>query len=111
MFRVVPGRSADRPPALYALRPSDGAECTGEYWELNSIVTKRDWICLAARAEDTIGNIGVSDRVRLCYDERDSEEATPDCSGTPAPECTDGCTISPAQKFQWSEGNNSWYFP
>jgi hypothetical protein len=108
LMRVVPGRSTDRPPAIYGLRP--GAECTGEYWELTSIVKQRGWICLAARAEDKIGNIGVSDPVRLCYDERNN--ITPDCSAMPVPTCTDGCTISAAQRFTFVDyQTQGWFFP
>jgi hypothetical protein len=108
MRRVVPGRSEGRPPALYALRPTNAStgECTGEYWELVGVADP-GWICVAARAVDTKGNVGVSEPVRLCYGE--NPNMTPDCSGMPMPSCTDGCTISEAQKFHPDEG--SWYFP
>lgn len=114
MFRVVPGRAQGRPPAVYAIRPSNDAnngECTGEYWELKGIAMD-GWICLASRVEDNIGNIGVSDPVRVCFEETAQKPPpTPDCSGAPMPGCTDGCTISEAQRFQYSDFNQSWYFP
>jgi hypothetical protein len=107
MIRVVPGRVAGRPASVYAIRPMSGVngECTGEYWELFRIADP-GWICLAARSEDNKGNIGVSEPLRLCYGE--DSNTVPDCSATPMPSCTDGCTISDAQKF---DTDKLWYFP
>lgn len=111
MFRVVPGRVQGRPPGVYAIRPSNSAssgECTGEYWELLGIANP-GWICIAGRAEDTIGNIGVSEPLRLCYG--DNGNMTPDCSAAPMPSCTDGCIFSEAQRFHHTDGDVDWYFP
>jgi hypothetical protein len=104
MYRVVPARVDGRPAAVYARRPtnqSTGA-CTGEYWELPGI-QKPGWVCLAASAVDTVGNVGVSEPVRLCYGQDE-------CTG-PMPSCTDGCTISEAQKFHHFDNEADWYFP
>lgn len=105
MTRVVPGRADGRPPAVYALDPTNQAlgACTGDYWELSQIANP-GWICVAARAEDKVGNVGVSEPLRLCY------------GGNPCPEqnkptCTDGCSFSAAQKFQAVDGLIQWYFP
>jgi hypothetical protein len=105
MYRVVPARVDGRPPAVYAIRPTNGTgatggECNGEYWELAGFA-RIGWICMAARAEDNIGNIGVSQPLRLCYGEDET------CPENP-PTCTDGCTIDASQMFHSDE---SWYFP
>jgi hypothetical protein len=54
---------------------------------------------VAARAEDNIENVGISAPLRLCFDDGDSGNGVPSCNTSEAPSCTDGCTISAAQKF------------
>lgn len=102
MSRAVPGRIQGKPPAVYAFQPSNSpssGECTGAAWEIKGNTRGREgWICAAGRAEDNIGNVGVSAPLRFCFDDSDSSNGTPDCGGAP-PSCTDGCTISDAQKF------------
>jgi hypothetical protein len=106
MFRVVPGPSQGKPAAVYAVNPSnDGSsgECAGGSWELASIA-KEGWLCMAARAEDTIGNIGVSAPLHICFDDGISGNGVPTCTDEP-PSCTgmpspSGCTITPAQHFE-----------
>jgi hypothetical protein len=105
MTRVVPGRVQGKPPAVYADAPSnDGStgECNGGSWELKGFAPE-GWICLAARVEDTIGNIGVSAPLRVCLDDGDSSNGTPACDTSNLPDCTGGCTISDAQKFGSNE--------
>jgi hypothetical protein len=53
---------------------------------------------VAARAVDNIGNVGVSEPIRLCFDDGDSSNGPPNCAGEP-PSCLGNCTISDAQKF------------
>jgi hypothetical protein len=80
-------------PAVFAKPELVGLECTGQQWEITSFVDEDGWICMAARAEDLVGNVGISRPLRLCYD-------SPDIAGSPAcatmsttpPTCTDGCT-------------------
>jgi hypothetical protein len=99
MFRVVPGRVQGKPPAVYAKKPSnDGnsGECNGESWELLTIAHE-GWQCLAARVHDTIGNRGVSDAIHICFDDNAGSAAV--CDPAQKPTCTDGCTISDAQRF------------
>jgi hypothetical protein len=105
MTRVVPGRADGYPPAVYALDPTNQAlgACTGDYWELSQIANS-GWICVAASAEDKVGNVGVSEPLRLCYG------AAP-CAEEDKPSCTDGCTFSAAQRFQAVDGLIQWYFP
>jgi hypothetical protein len=100
LTRIIAGQSESRPPAVFSLNPTNaamGIDCAGGAWELVPIVGE-GWRCLAVRAEDTIGNIGVSAPLRICFD---NGIGTPQCnaaSDTP-PSCTDGCTISPAQLY------------
>jgi hypothetical protein len=108
MTRVVAGEGEDHPPAVYALNPTNGTtgECEGGFWELyNDLSNYEGWVCLAARAEDTIGNIGVSAPLRVCLDNIDTP-GTP-CAGS-KPTCLGGCTISAAQNFP---ANYVWFQP
>ena len=101
MFRVVPGRVQGKPPAVYGYRPSNDpavGECHGESWELLSIVDD-GWVCMAARVEDTIGNIGVSPPIHICFDDNKPENGTPACDPSQRPNCTESCSIVPTTEF------------
>jgi hypothetical protein len=105
MFRVVPARViGGMVPAVYALAPTNdiAGECEGGTWGLG--FAKPGWLCLAARAEDTIGNIGISAPLRVCLD----DGSHPACLVADMPTCTNGlddngkqisCTISAAQTY------------
>jgi hypothetical protein len=92
MSRVVPARVQGKPPAVYAFAPSNdpnAGECNGRSWELGDSRVKAGWLCLAARAEDTIGNVGVSAPLRVCFDDGTHKP----CDMSHIPTCTDGCPI------------------
>lgn len=114
MERVIPGRIEGKPPAVYAIRPTNGGdgECDGEAWPLMTLA-REGWNCVAARAQDTIGNIGVSPPLRICFHDPTMTSSVPACvsdKSTP-PSCTDGCTISAAQQFSYTADPYSWYWP
>jgi hypothetical protein len=97
--RIVAGRGADKPPAVYGLSPSNDQAnaCEGETWHVLNIVGE-GWACLAARAEDKIGNIGVSEAIRVCFNKTGGS-----CAGAP-PNCNkNSCQITDAQKFEANE--------
>jgi hypothetical protein len=98
MFRVVAGRAEGKPPAVYGFMPTNGStgECEGGAWEVQPIVGE-GWRCLAARAEDTIGNVGISPPLRVCFHK--STGPAPSCPPGDAPSCTSNCTISAAQRY------------
>jgi hypothetical protein len=54
-------------------------------------------VCLAARALDAVGNIGISRPLRVCYDDP-LTAFVPACKSDdePPPSCTDGCALPPA---------------
>ncbi|HKP59352.1 MAG TPA: hypothetical protein VJV78_21660 [Polyangiales bacterium] len=102
--RIVAGRGADKPPAVYGLTPTNGsgAACEGMTWQVLPIVGE-GWACLAARAEDNIGNIGVSEAIRVCFDKDPNDGNL--CTGAP-PNCNkNNCKITDAQRF---EANTVW---
>lgn len=76
---------------IYALnasnKASDPFEC-GSAWHLTTSLGS-GWVCVAVRAEDNVGNVGVSRPLRL-WIPGNGAPATPD---TPAPSCTDGCNL------------------
>lgn len=100
MFRAVAAPVEGTVPAVYAYNPTNGStgECEGIGWELISIVHE-GWRCLAVRAEDTIGNVGVSKPIRVCFNDGNAGNGTPDCNPANAPSCMSNCTISSEQEF------------
>jgi hypothetical protein len=76
MVRVIK-HSLQSTPAervIYGIGVESGSllGCTGTYWEYTSFIkrTPRDgWVCFAAMAVDKVGNRGVSNPMRLCYDD------------------------------------------
>jgi hypothetical protein len=72
-------------------------DCTGEQWEITSSMTGgvEGWMCLAVRAADTVGNIGVSRPLRLCVD-IPGIDGTPSCLAEDMPSCRlDDCALPP----------------
>jgi hypothetical protein len=87
MRRVVSWSVDASIPMIYSVgNNAPGDSCTGTDWEIGQFVDE-GWFCVAARAEDNVGNVGISRPLRLCFD--NSVGAEPDCSNPP--ECTDGC--------------------
>lgn len=88
-------------PVVFADSPDNGVFCTGISWEIKPWVGREGWVCLAARAQDNVGNVGVSAPLRVCLSDGDPSNGIPDCAkiGTVAsanpPSCTDGCTLPP----------------
>jgi hypothetical protein len=88
-------------PVIYAVEPESSPSsdvCTGKRWDLAAAISKADgmpklgWVCIAARAMDNVGNIGVSAPLRVCLAD---ENHLDQCNNTPPPSCTDGCTAPP----------------
>jgi hypothetical protein len=74
----------------------NGNLCTGDDLELRAhgLTDYEGWVCLASRAVDNVGNIGVSAPIAICYDNTNLD-GTPSCWGTgpaEAPSCIDGCS-------------------
>jgi hypothetical protein len=97
LTRVIRHFAQGNTPVVYAmgkLEPSS-VECTGSEWEIANVVPE-GWVCVAGRAVDQTGNIGISQPIRLCVD-YPANGPTP-CMG-PAPICKDSCTVLPP-KFE-----------
>lgn len=93
-------------PVVYAYQPVANApqdpKCAGDQWDLSGAihaagVTKLGWVCVAARALDTVGNPGVSAPLRLCLDDGTNIHR---CDGVPPPSCLDNCTMPTPAHFQ-----------
>jgi hypothetical protein len=83
-------------PIIFADTPGTGVTCTGLSWEIASGVAREGWVCLAARAEDHVGNVGISAPLRVCLDDKNPANGTPDCTASGAPDChAAGCTLPP----------------
>jgi hypothetical protein len=48
---------------------------------------------LAGRAEDNIGNVGVSPPIRVCFDDGEGTPACDPADTASAPTCVDDCTL------------------
>lgn len=81
-------------PAIYALEPAPGWQCTGAPYELGAHA-EEGWVCLAARARDYAGNIGFSRPIRVCYDDYRTPSHPACLNGLNPPSCTDGCDLPP----------------
>ena len=88
-------------PVIYAIEPDSNPAsiiCTGKKWDVGSAISmaegtpKLGWVCIAARAVDTVGNPGISPPLRICLDDGTNPDR---CANTPPPSCTDGCTPPP----------------
>jgi hypothetical protein len=94
----------DTEPAIWSLPQVMGNDplfCTGHQFDNFASNIPEGWVCVAGRAEDNAGNIGVSKPIRLCVDYTlDGNPATcgnpgdmPDCTGTLDPQTQ---TVDPA---------------
>lgn len=83
-------------PLIYGVGVTPDIECTGVVWELAGKLDADGWVCLATRAVDNAGNVGVSRPIHICLDSP-FREGTPACanSSMDPPSCTDGCTTAP----------------
>jgi hypothetical protein len=96
MWRVIKHTALGAESVVYSVSPEAGTlECTGKFWELTSVVNRsppEGWLCLAARASDMVGNVGVSPPLRVCFD-NPGTASHPTCanSSVAPPTCTDGC--------------------
>lgn len=94
MRRVIPAWVESKPPGIYAMNPTNGTsgECAGTTWNLLEIVGQ-GWACLAARAEDKVGNVGVSWPLRVCVD--DPADGVTPCDEAQKPTCVQDCSPPP----------------
>lgn len=91
MHRIIKFDYDETVPVIFAVgNLATGPACIGTDWETAQY--GEGWACLAARAVDHAGNVGVSRPLRVCID--DGVDPPPDCMSTP-PDCTDGCTLPP----------------
>jgi hypothetical protein len=80
---------------VYGIRSQVAPECPGAQWGLAPNGLKNGWVCLAARAVDNVGNVGVSTPLRVCLNDQNSPAPTcASVSETPPP-CWKGCTPPP----------------
>lgn len=91
MSRIIQWSPNPKIPVIYGIgNLASGPACIGTDWEIGQFV-EEGWFCVAGRAEDNVGNVGISHPLRLCYDDGVGEPA--DCDESSAPSCTDGCTL------------------
>ncbi|HXK19673.1 MAG TPA: hypothetical protein VNG33_17805, partial [Polyangiaceae bacterium] len=97
-MRFVPFNVALAEPFVYVVgtpNPND-ASCDGIDLAFLPQNQPAGWVCVAARAVDNAGNIGISPPLRICVDDA-AAQTHPDCAtmSMVPPSCTDGCTPPP----------------
>lgn len=105
MLRVVRGRSSEKPFAIYGIEPANATNlpaCAGNTWDAQSVVGN-GWACIAARAEDTIGNVGISAPLRVCFKYMSGGEPCTANDSVNAPSCLGNCKIDESQKYPENE--------
>lgn len=100
--------NGEREPVIYVQEPTPGnQECTGIGWEFTGLFEHKydGWVCVAVRAVDNAGNVGISRPLRLCIDDP-GVPGSPDClnSSIEPPSCVDSCTAP----GQWNIGAIRW---
>jgi hypothetical protein len=99
-------------PIVYAYAPAaSGFECTGKKLDLHNYtadpaqgfgvsLSPDGWVCMAVRAQDNLGNVGISRPLRVCLDDPAVTwpgDGQPECmKGAPPPSCLDSCTPPPS---------------
>jgi hypothetical protein len=93
MTRVIEHWVPGHIPVVYAVNIDDVA-CTGGDWEIGALIQEGP-ACVAVRAEDNAGNVGISPPLVICYD--DPTTKTDYCTGVDLStiNCTDDCTPPP----------------
>ena len=91
MQRVINHNLADANESVIYALAGTGLECTGKVLEIGASLPN-GWVCLAARAVDNAGNVGISAPIRVCLN--NPQKPTPACynSSTVMPTCVTACT-------------------
>ena len=92
MSRVIDHALADAKEAvIYTATSSSALECTGKAVDITSAVAN-GWVCLAAEAQDLVGNHSVSSPIRVCLNSSNHPEPACKNSSVPKPTCVADCT-------------------
>ncbi len=98
--RIIPAVVHPTDRTIFGKPPIAAMTCVGDAWDFQTNISE-GWACVAARAEDNLGNVGVSPPVRACFINGVAPEPCPASLGTIVdasmrPSCTDGCTPPPS---------------
>jgi len=101
-------------PVIFSIPPASGIQCMGNAFDAVATNISDGWACVAVRAVDALGNVGISAPLRVCIDSNGdmgecpswgtvTTTGLPDCTGTwtSATGVTDpntDCTLPP--KFE-----------
>ncbi len=77
-------------PAIYAIPPLSTLNCTGNAIDLKGSNIAEGWACVAVRAEDNLGNVGVSPPMRICVDADNNQDNGCTCTNPHRRACTAG---------------------
>ncbi len=83
-------------PIVYGIPPTSEIACLGNAFDSQATNIADGWACVAVKAADNLGNVGVSRPIRVCFDH---DGVGGECHAvgtidfTGAPSCTDGCAL------------------
>ena len=92
MSRVIDHALADaKEDVIYTVTSTSAVECTGKAVDITSAVAN-GWVCLAAEAQDLVGNHGISAPIRVCLNSSNHPEPACKNSSVAKPSCVANCT-------------------
>jgi hypothetical protein len=92
MSRVIDHALGDaKEDVIYAVTSSSDLECTGKAVDISGAVPN-GWVCLAAEAQDNVGNHGISAPIRVCLYAKAHDVPACANSSVAKPSCVSNCT-------------------
>lgn len=92
MTRVIDHAIAGtREDVIYTVTSASDLECTGKQIDITGSVAN-GWVCLAAEAQDQVGNHGISAPIRVCLNSEHHPEPACKNSSVAMPSCVANCT-------------------
>ncbi len=83
----------DSSPAIFGIKPVGGFACLGNAFDAPATNIKDGWACVVARAVDTLGNVGMSKPMPVCFETGGANDCAPPAGGV-ASLCAITCTLS-----------------
>jgi hypothetical protein len=111
-------------PVIYTIPPVTEHQCYGNPFDSLATNISDGWACLAVRATDNLGNVGISAPLRICFDHDGDGGECPamgtittsgleDCTGIYDPEtdtvdADENCTLSDTPARSWLYEDYPW---
>jgi len=85
--------------AVYGIPPVNGLSCGGNPFDFRAAGIEEGWACVVAMGQDELGNVGISEPLRVCF-----SAGGVNCNELPLPPtCTDGCEVDAFEDWEWMQ--------